>query len=302
MHERSFVCDPLFEIASDITIPWKWPLSLYKSSNQFIEKLDKKSLAWKGKRAIMGILNITPDSFYDGWKYNNSQEAMLQAWKMIEQWADIIDIWAQSTRPGHAVISWQDEVLRLEPIIREFRKIYPNILLSIDTFYPEVIQHLKKYNIDIINDVSDRGSQNMEFIRIAKEIGATYIATSHASDMMSIKSSLLSRKEIMDSYGLRDYIFDPGFGFWKTREENFTVLSELWALQKLNVPILVGVSRKSMIYKSLDISSEEALNWTSIIHTIALRNGVDILRVHDILEAKEAIQLYEIYENNAIHI
>lgn len=303
MCDRSFVCDPLLEIAPDIHIPWKWQLSSCKSNNnQFIEKIDNRALTWKGKRAIMGILNITPDSFYDGWKYNNIEVAILQAWKMIEQWADIIDIGAQSTRPGHMIISWQDEVLRLEPIVREFRKNYPYTLLSIDTFYPEVIRYLQKYRIDIINDVSDTRSQNIEYVQIAKEIGATYIATSHASNMSSIMDSLLARKEIMDSYGFRDYIFDPGFGFWKTREENFTVLSEIWTLQKLNVPILVGVSRKSMIYRSLDISPELSLNGSSVIHTLALKNGADILRVHDVWEARETINLYEIYEDNAINI
>ena len=302
IHQRSFVCEPLLEINPDIFISWIGKLYLHKPHDQFVDLIGEKELSWKWRRAIMGILNITPDSFYDGWRYLSTVEAILQAKKMVQEWADIIDIWAQSTRPGHKIISWEEEVLRLEPVIREFRKTYPEVLLSVDTFYPKVIEQLSKYQIDIINDVSDPGTQTIDFIRIAKEIRATYIATSHASDIQSIIESFLQRRRIMDDYGFSNYIFDPGFGFWKTKEENFTILSELWLLQSLNAPILVWVSRKSMIYRSLDILPADALNGTSVIHTLALKNGADILRVHDVREAKEVLNLYEIYENNTTEI
>ncbi|MBP9780169.1 dihydropteroate synthase [Candidatus Gracilibacteria bacterium] len=302
IQNRSFVREPLLEINPEIIIPGIGKLIETLDPNQSIQKISKKQLPWKGKRAIMGILNITPDSFYDGGKFSAIEQAIPQLHKLLQEGADIIDVGGQSTKPGHTTISPEEEIQRLEPVISEIRRLYPEILLSIDTFYPEVIGRLRKYNIDIINDVSDTGKLNMDMIQIAKEIGATYIVTSHASNIESILESFSQKEKIMLDFGFKDYIFDPGFGFGKTVEENFTLLSELGLLQKLNVPILVGISRKSMIYKSLRITADEALNGTTVIHTLALQNGAHLLRAHDVKEAKETLNLFERYENNTIHL
>jgi dihydropteroate synthase len=253
---------------------------------------------------IMGILNITQDSFYDGGKYSSSEEILAQVTKMNNEGADIIDIGAYSSRPGAKDISVKEEIKRLTSILDVIRNKFSDLILSVDTFRSEVAKEVvNSFNVDIINDIS-AGELDPNMFELIADLNIPYIMmhmTGSPQNMQDnpqyenvVKSVMTYFEEKINKLkllGVNDVIIDPGFGFGKTLEHNYQLLNHLTDFNIFELPILVGVSRKSMIYKALDLSAEEALNGTSVLNTIAIMNGANILRVHDVKEAKETIKL-----------
>lgn len=270
-----------------------------------------KSINCKGKLIdlsiprVMGILNITPDSFYDGGKIKNDSEILGLAEKMLTDGATFIDIGGYSSRPGATDISVNEELERVLPVVTLLLKNFPEVILSIDTFRAEVAKKAIEAGAAIINDIS-AGVLDDQMLKTIADYQVPYI-------MMHMKGSPQTMKEFADykdvvrevllyfseriattrSYGINDLIIDPGFGFAKTISHNFELLRNTEKLQIANVPILIGVSRKSMIYKTLDTSAANALNGTTVLNTIALQKGASILRVHDVKEAVETVKLLD---------
>ena len=253
---------------------------------------------------VMGILNITPDSFYDGGKFSSLDKIINQVTEMIENGCDIIDVGAYSSRPGAKEVSVDEEIKRLSPVLEKIREEYPDMIISVDTFRSEVARKVvNEFNVDIINDISAGDLDERMFDTIA-ELKVPYIIMhmkgtpdnmqenpryeNVVKEVMYYFSEKVEKLKLM---GVNDIIIDPGFGFGKTIEHNYQLLKHLDDFKIFELPLLVGVSRKSMIYKFLEVSPEMALNGTTIVHTLALLGGADILRVHDVKEAKEAIQL-----------
>ena len=253
---------------------------------------------------IMGILNITQDSFYDGGKYSSTEEILDQVTKMIHEGADIIDIGAYSSRPGAMDISAKEEIKSLNPILNQIRNSFPDLIISIDTFRSEVAKEVvTNFNVDIINDIS-AGELDPKMFKLIADLNIPYIMMHMSGSPQNMQNNPQYEnvvKSVMTYFeekisklkllGVKDIIIDPGFGFGKTLEHNYQLLNYLSDFRIFELPILIGVSRKSMIYKVLDLTAEEALNGTSVLNTIALLNGANILRVHDVKEAKEAIKL-----------
>lgn len=263
------------------------------------------------KPVVMGILNTTPDSFYEG-HLNKGLDGLLSiAETMILEGAAIIDIGGQSTRPGSERITADIELERVLPIIQALNTQFPDIIISIDTYYSKVAREAVFAGAHIVNDISS-GSIDEEMIStVASFKNVPYICmhmkgTPDHMQEQAVYDDVL--KEVLDFFisktdqcrvaGIKDVIIDPGFGFAKTISHNFTLLKHLSVFAMLNKPILAGLSRKSTIYKTLGITPEEALNGTTTLNTIALMNGANILRVHDVKEAKEAIILMEALNQN----
>ena len=253
---------------------------------------------------VMGILNITPDSFYDGGKYSNNEKILNQVERMLSEGADFIDVGAVSTRPGAKIPDVKEELRRLLPALEIIFKKYNNINISIDTFRSEVVDTVaKNFRICIINDVSGGGFDEKLFESVARnELAYVLMHIQNQPENMQnnpkyknvvdeIIMYFSEKLEKLYSFGIKDIIIDPGFGFGKTLEHNYEILSKLENFRIFKQPILVGVSRKSMIYKLLNINSEKSLNATTIINTIALMKNAKILRVHGVKEAKEAIKI-----------
>ena len=254
---------------------------------------------------IMGILNCTPDSFYDGGKYKNESEILGQVEKMLNEGATFIDIGAYSTKPGADFVTEEEELQRLLPIIDLVLQHFPETLLSVDTFRSKVAQKAVENGAAIINDIS-AGMLDENMLETVAKLQVPYIMM-HMKGNPQTMQSLTDYTDIVKemifyfserinkarSFGLNDIIIDPGFGFAKTLEQNYEVLQKLDYFNILELPILVGVSRKSMIYKLLENSPQEALNGTSVLNTIALQKGAKILRVHDVKEAVESVRLVE---------
>ncbi len=254
---------------------------------------------------IMGILNCTPDSFYDGGKYKNETEILLQVEKMMNEGATFIDIGAYSSRPGADFVTEEEELQRLLPIIDLVLQHFPETLLSVDTFRSKVAQKAIGNGAAIVNDIS-AGMLDENMLETVAKLQVPYIMM-HMKGNPQTMQSLTDYTDIVKemtfyfserinkarSFGLNDIIIDPGFGFAKTLEQNYEVLQKLDYFNILELPILVGVSRKSMIYKLLENSPQEALNGTSVLNTIALQKGAKILRVHDVKEAVESVRLVE---------
>lgn len=272
---------------------------------------DKKTLQIKGNTVevkfplIMGILNVTPDSFYDGGEYVDHSEAINQAKKMVEDGAKIIDIGGYSTRPGAQEISVSEEIDRIKPIIERLKIELPHTIISIDTFRSNVAKEAVISGADIINDVSG-GNLDDQMFKTVAELQTPYILMHMRGTPATMQSLSQYDDVVQDVYkelnekclklkelGVEEIIIDPGFGFAKDVEQNFTLLRGLKTFQQLGHPLLVGISRKSMIYKSLNIESEEALNGTTVLNTFALLQGASILRVHDVKEAAEANTLIQ---------
>lgn len=254
---------------------------------------------------VMGILNITPDSFYQGSRFENMSKIIRKASEMVQEGAMILDIGGQSSRPGAESITAEEEWQRIAPAIQSIRENFPEIFISVDTYYAFVAQSAIEAGADIINDIS-AGKLDPEMIPTVAQLNTPFIAMhmkGNPSNMQehSVYKDLLG--EIIDYFteriqyfheaGIKDVIIDPGFGFAKTIEQNFKLLSNLEDLKILQMPILAGLSRKSMIYKTLGISPEDALNGTSVLHTVALTKGVQIIRAHDVKEAVECIKLIQ---------
>lgn len=252
---------------------------------------------------VMGILNVTPDSFYDGGRYNQDGTFLKQAEKMIREGVDFIDVGGYSSRPGAVDVPVEEELSRTIPVIRALKKEFPSVLLSIDTFRSQVADAAVNEGACIVNDIS-AGDLDPAMYETMARLQVPYIAmhmrgTPQTMNQLTHYENLL--KDLIDFFhqkiqrlttaGVKDVIVDPGFGFAKTPAQNFELLKNLNQLHILERPLLVGLSRKSMIWRTLEISSEDSLNGTSVLNTIALIKGASILRVHDVKEAREVIAL-----------
>ncbi|MGB2244761.1 MAG: dihydropteroate synthase [Flavobacteriaceae bacterium] len=254
---------------------------------------------------IMGILNLTPDSFFDGGKYTQRDEALKQCEKLLLEGADFIDLGAYSSKPGAAKIDDSEEYRRLIPVLEALIKRFPEALFSIDTFRSSIAQAALDRGAAMVNDIS-AGRFDPDMLTVVGRYDVPYVAMHmqgqpqtmqnqpHYDDLISEIWHFFSEKiRACHAAGIKDVFLDPGFGFGKTIAHNYTMLNKLERFKEFETPILVGVSRKSMIHKLLEIKPEEALNGTSVLHTIALQKGAHILRVHDVKEAKECVALVQ---------
>ena len=259
------------------------------------------------KPLVMGIINATPDSFYAGSRHEGTDAILRNAEQMINEGADILDIGGQSTRPGSTIISVDEELKRVINPIEAIHQKFPEIFISIDSYYAKVVKEAVDTGALIVNDISS-GSIDEKMFSAVASLGVPYISMHMKGTPQTMQQNPQYdnvTKEVMDFFtqkldalhkaGVKDIIIDPGFGFGKTITHNFELLKNLSVLKKINCPIMIGVSRKSSIYKTLGISADESLNGTTVLNTIALLNGADILRVHDVKEAKEAVKLFEAY-------
>jgi len=255
----------------------------------------------------MGIINITPDSFFEGHSDKNESELLLMAEKMIVDGASILDIGGQSTKPGSKRINADEELNRVIPVIKAIRKNFPETIISIDTYYSKVAAHAIEMGANIVNDIS-AGNLDEALIPTVGKLKVPYVCMhmqgtpetmqlnpTYNNITLEIIQFFIKKIEDCKMAGIRDIIIDPGFGFGKTIEHNFTLFREMLSLKMLDCPILAGVSRKGMIYKTLSTTPEHALNGTTVANTLALINGARILRVHDVKEAKEAITIFNAY-------
>ncbi|MEL6561292.1 MAG: dihydropteroate synthase [Bacteroidota bacterium] len=271
----------------------------------------KKSLNVSGKLisletpVVMGILNITPDSFYQNSRYQSIKEVLKESEKMLIEGADILDIGGYSSRPGAHEVTIEEEISRVIPVVEAVTENFHNAIISVDTFRSEVANVALEAGAHIINDISGGRADAKMYDLIAKW-ACPYIVmhmkgTPQTMMQMTNYEDLL--KEIITYFseiayllrarGVKDIIIDPGFGFAKNMEQNYNLLQNLSHLQVLGLPILAGISRKSMIYKKLGITSQEALNGTTVLNSFALMNGASILRVHDVKEAVETVRLFK---------
>ena len=260
---------------------------------------------------VMGILNVTPDSFFDGSKYTQEKWMVEHVAQMVEDGVSIIDIGGQSTRPGSRRIEAAEESLRVLPAIKTIKRQFPHLPISIDTYHSQVAEAAVGEGVDIVNDVSS-GNMDVNMIPLVAKIGVPYIAmhmsgtpetmqqNPHYDDVVRTVISFLADKiKVCRDAGIHDIIIDPGFGFGKTIHHNFEILASLNALQLLGCPILVGLSRISFIQKTLDIQVDDALNGTTAANMVALMNGAKILRVHDVKPALEAVKIFAAQKNAA---
>lgn len=252
---------------------------------------------------VMGILNVTPDSFFDGRKFLTPPEILNQVEKMVKEGADFIDVGGYSSRPGAEDISVEEEMSRALPAVELIVKNFPNTIVSIDTFRSQVAQRAFEAGALLINDISG-GDLDEKMLPTVASLNAAYVMmhmkgspqtmtqlASYENMILEITSSLQTKIEKLRKLGHKDVVIDPGFGFAKNVEQNFKLLQQLDHLQVLGKLILVGLSRKSMIWKTLQTNPENALNGTTALNTVALLKGASILRVHDVKEAKEVISL-----------
>ncbi len=257
---------------------------------------------------IMGILNLTEDSFYDGGKHNSILKAIKQTEKMLNEGATIIDIGAQSTRPNAKFISSKEEWKLLKDVVNQIIKNFPEAIFSIDTFWSEVAENCINEGFSMINDISG-GNIDDKMFETVRKLKVPYVLmhikgtpqtmqqnVDYDNIIKDINFYFAEKIQKLKSFGLNDLILDVGFGFSKTVEQNYELLSKLELIGFAHHPILVGISRKSMIYKTLNINAKDALNGTTALHLVALQKGAKILRVHDVKEAKECITLYETLE------
>lgn len=260
---------------------------------------------------VMGILNVTPDSFYDGGKFNNRQAILKHAEEMLLEGADFIDVGGYSSKPNAVEVSEDEELKRVIPVIVDIQKEFPETIISIDTFRSKIAIESIENGAAIINDIS-AGSLDSNMMPTVAELQVPYIMM-HMKGNPQTMQTLTQYEDIVKemiyyfsekvaqarSFGINDLLIDPGFGFAKTIHQNFEVLQKLELFQMLELPLLIGVSRKSMIYKTLDTTSEKALNGTTSLNTIALMKGASILRVHDVKEAVESVKLTQALSNSA---
>ncbi|UII21762.1 dihydropteroate synthase [Fulvivirga ligni] len=261
------------------------------------------------KPVVMGILNITPDSFFDGGKHNDISEALKQAEQMINDGAEIIDIGGYSSRPDAIDISVSEEISRVTPVIEALKAQHPNLAISIDTFRSDVAAAAVKAGANIINDISGGDLDDKMYDTVA-DLDVPYILmhmrgtpqtmktkTSYDNLLLEILDFFQKKVSNLRKRSVKDIVLDPGFGFAKTPDQNYVLLKNLQYFKSLGLPLLVGVSRKSMIYKKLEVDATQALNGTTVLNTIALMNGARILRVHDVKEAVEAVKLFNLTYN-----
>ena len=254
---------------------------------------------------VMGILNVTPDSFYAGSRKQTEREISERCIQIIEEGGSIIDVGAFSTRAGAPEVSEEEEMARLRYGLEIVRREHPDAILSVDTFRPDVARMaVEEYGVAIINDVSEGGLTGVvntplkkekgpypAIFRMVARLGVPYILMSVKPTLEDMILAFSKEVQQLRDLGVKDIILDPGFGFGKTLEQNYRLLENMEKLQTLDLPILVGVSRKSMIFKLLGTDPAGSLNGTSVLHTIALQKGASILRVHDVKEAVETIRI-----------
>ncbi|QZK90176.1 dihydropteroate synthase [Flavobacterium sp. CHNK8] len=253
---------------------------------------------------VMGVLNVTPNSFFDGGKYKHESDILSQVEKMRIEGATFIDIGAYSSKPNAEFVSEKEEISRIVPVVDLVLKHFPDAILSIDSFRSEVARATLESGAALINDIA-AGNLDTKMLETIAKYNVPYIMMhmrGNPQTMQSLTDYDDIVKEIIFYFsekvaqarvlGINDIIVDPGFGFAKTTTQNFEVFSKLELFSSLNVPVLVGVSRKSMIYKTLNITAQDALNGTTVMNTLALAKGAKILRVHDVKEAMECVTLY----------
>ncbi len=261
---------------------------------------------------VMGILNLTPDSFYDGGKHQAKDPVLQQVEKMLTEGATFIDMGAYSSRPGADHVSEDEELQRLLPLLESILQRFPEVIISIDTFRSKVAAECLETGAAIINDISAGNLDENMFATVAKH-QVPYImmhlkGTPQSMQKQAVYDDLMKdlrfyfSEKISEATALKinDVIIDPGFGFAKTTEQNYTLLNHLDLFETFELPILIGLSRKSMVYKVLQSSPKEALNGTTALHTIALLKGADILRVHDVKEAVECVKLVQELKANVL--
>ncbi|MEX8548045.1 MAG: dihydropteroate synthase [Mucilaginibacter sp.] len=261
-----------------------------------------------GTPKVMGIINVTPDSFFAGSRKPDVGDAVFMAQKMVNEGADFLDIGAYSSRPGAADISAEEETDRLMPMVEAIAKAFPEAIISVDTFRAKVAEAAIQAGAHIVNDISGGNLDEQMFETVAR-LQVPYILM----HMKGTPQNMQEKAQYEDVFGevfdyfaekiyrlkqlhVHDVILDPGFGFAKTREQSFQLLQQMPGFALLNLPVLTGISRKGMIYKTLGETAETALNGTTVLNTMALLNGASILRVHDVKEAVEAVKLFLAYQ------
>ena len=257
------------------------------------------------KPKIMGILNVTPDSFYDGGIFNSEKKVLHQVNTMIDEGVDIIDVGGYSSKPGAENISLDTELKRVIPYIKIIKKNFEGIPVSIDTFRSKVAKEAVNHGAEIINDISS-GELDKKMFYTVSELKVPYIMMHMQGKPINMQINPVYKNLVVDiienlskkifearRIGINDIIIDPGFGFGKTVNDNYILLKNLSFFKELGCPILVGISRKSMIYKVLKTDPQNSLNGTTCLNTISLMNGANILRVHDVRQAKEVVDLVE---------
>lgn len=253
---------------------------------------------------VMGIINVTPDSFYDGGFYKDDSKIINQVQKMLDEGVSFIDIGAYSSKPNADEVSQDEELQRILPIIELLVKQFPNIIISVDTFRAEVAKQCIEKGAALINDIS-AGHLDKNMLETVANLNVPYILmhmrgtpktmqqqTNYKTILKDILFYFSERIASARALGIKDIIIDPGFGFAKTLEQNFEILNVLESFKITNLPFLAGISRKSMIYKTLKTSPKESLNGTTALNMVALQKGASILRVHDVKEAVECVKLY----------
>jgi dihydropteroate synthase len=255
------------------------------------------------KPLVMGIINATPDSFYESSRRTGVDGILEQAEQMLNEGADILDIGGQSTRPGSERVTAEEELKRVIKGIEAIHKKFPRVIISVDTFYSLVAKEAVASGASIINDIS-AGSIDAELIPLVASLQVPYVLmhikgtpqtmlqqSQYENVTKEVLDFLIFKTDELRKAGIHDIIVDPGFGFGKNSAHNFELLRNLSVFKMLECPILLGISRKSTVYKTLGVTAGEALNGTTVLNTIGLMNGANILRVHDVKEAKEAVQL-----------
>lgn len=264
----------------------------------------------KNKPLIMGILNLTPDSFYDGGKYIDIQRSIKHIKKMVHEGVNIIDIGAVSSRPGANEISVEQERKRLIPVLKKIKEKFPQIYLSVDTYRYQIAEEAMEIGVDLINNINIKKEED-RMLKIIKKTNIPYVLMHIKGEPLSMQNNIQYDNfynEIiyyfknyikkLNQHGISNIILDPGFGFGKTIEQNYLMINMIPKLKQFGYPVLTGISRKSMISKLLNIVTKDTLNGTSCLNTIALMKGTDIIRVHDIKEAKEIIEIYNTVKQN----
>lgn len=277
-----------------------------KENNPIVYQINGKSLSFE-KPMVMAIINLTPDSFYDGGKYGELNDILRDAEEKVKQGALILDIGAASSRPGSKEISEEEEWTRLQQPLTESRKQFKDVFISVDTYRSGIAKRAADGGADIINDISGGNMDASMFDTIA-QLNVAYVMMhmkgtpqtmqvnpEYGDVVYEVKSEFEKKISILKEKGFSKIITDPGFGFGKTTEHNYQLLKQLSQFSELGLPVLAGLSRKSMINKVIGSSPVTALNGTTVLNTIALLNGAKILRVHDVKEAKESIDLVNYY-------
>ena len=256
---------------------------------------------------VMGIINATPDSFYKESRFQGDDKILEQAERMLRDGADILDIGGQSTRPGSEKVSEEVELKRVIEGITVVQKRFPEVFISIDTYYAKVARQAVDAGACIINDISG-GSMDENMLSTVTSLNVPYVLMhmrgtpdtmqhdiKYNNVTLDVLEFLIQKKNELHKTGIHDIIIDPGFGFGKTISQNFELLRNLSVFKMLQCPIILGISRKATIYKTLGITADDALNGSTVLHTIGLLNGADILRVHDVREARELVKLITEY-------